>query len=32
MLKELKLYIPDDFNKMNIKIKEIIERNPKGDI
>ena len=29
MLKELKLYIPDDYDKMNTKIKEIIKKNPK---
>ena len=29
MLKELKLDIPDDYDKMNKKIEEIIKKNPK---
>ena len=29
ILKELKLDIPDDYDKMNTKIKEIINKNPK---
>ena len=31
ILKELKLNIPDDYDKMNTKIKEVIKKNPKGN-
>ena len=31
MLKELKLDIPDNYDKMNKKIEEVIKKNPKGN-